>query len=296
MEKITILATAKINLYLDVGARRTDGYHDIETVMQTVTLFDRIEVVKNDSGTETAIDVRCRDFMAPDGAGNIVFRAAEAFFDAAGIQQYNISFLIEKKIPAEAGLGGGSSDAAAAIIALDRLYKTAFTMDIMCEIGAKVGADVPFCIKKGTASARGIGELLTSCAPMPDCALVIAIPKGSRISTAEAYGRIDTVDTTPPRPMDTVIGAIGSCDLAQIADSMFNKFELVTPEQTGAAALVCRLLSLGALGARMSGSGPAVFGIFRDIAAARAAKEQLGEEISSFVCSPARRDYPYIES
>lgn len=296
MEKITILAPAKINLFLNVGNRREDGYHDIETVMQTITLFDRLEVCKNDCAGESVIDVRCRDFMAPDGAGNIVYRAACAFFAASGIEKYNVSFLIEKKIPAEAGLGGGSSDAAAAIIALDRLYGTAMTTEAMCTLGAGVGADVPFCMKKGTASARGIGEILESCTPMPDCAIVVAIPKGSRICTADAYRKIDEVKETAAVSCDDMLAAMASCDLERISSVLYNKFEKVTVPETGVTELLEKLSEVGALGVRMSGSGPAVFGLFRDIPSARAAREKLGDGASSFVCSPARRDYPYIES
>lgn len=296
MEKITILAPAKINLYLNVGARREDGYHDIETVMQTVTLFDRVEVTKNDWTGQSAIDVWCRDPAVPNGEDNIVYRAALAFLAEAGIEEYDLSFLIEKKIPVEAGLGGGSSDAAATILALDRLYHTEMTTDSLCAIGARVGADVPFCIKKGTASARGIGEILTSCTPMPDCAFLVAIPIGSRVCTAEAYGKIDAVNAEAPFSIDSMMAALSGCDTEQIALAMFNKFELVTTEETGAAALACKMLSLGALGARMSGSGPAVFGVFRDVPSARAAKESMGDDVSSFVCVPARRDHPYIES
>lgn len=296
MEKITILAPAKINLYLRVGDRREDGYHDIETVMQTVTLFDRLEVCKNEPAEKSAIDVRCRDFMAPDGAGNIVFRAASAFFAAAGIEKYDVSFVIDKKIPAEAGLGGGSSDAAAAIIALDRLYETSMTAETMCKIGAGVGADVPFCIKKGTASAKGIGEIIESCAPMPDCAILVAIPEGSRIRTADAYEKIDLIRQAAPYTCADMLEAMTSCDLERISSVLYNQFEKVTDPETGVPALMEAILATGALGVRMSGSGPAVFGLFRDLASARAAKDMLDAGINAFVCAPARRDYPYIES
>lgn len=296
MEKITILAPAKINLFLRVGDRRKDGYHDIETVMQTVTMFDRLEVCKNESEADAVIDVRCRDFTAPDGAGNIVFRAAAAFFRAAGIDKYDVSFAIDKKIPAEAGLGGGSSDAAAAIIALDRLYGTAMAVEDMCTIGAGVGADVPFCIKKGTASARGIGEIVESCAPMPDCAILVAIPDGSRIRTAEAYEKIDRLPQTAPCTCADMLSAMTSCDLERISSVLYNQFEAVTEASAGVSALIDAIKRIGALGVRMSGSGPAVFGLFRDIASARTAKDSLGDGISAFVCAPARRDYPYIES
>lgn len=297
MEKLSVLAPAKINLYLNVGARRADGYHDIETALQTVTIFDRIEVTKYTDFDENEISLFCSNGKLPSDETNLVYRAAAAFFKEAGIQKYKVSFALEKRIPVESGLGGGSSDAAATILALDRLYRTAMTLETMCKIGVRLGADIPFCLKKGTVYATGIGDAMESAPPMPDCAFVIAIPKGRGISTAAAYRAIDAL----PANTETVRfadfrKAVSVCDLERIGASLYNKFEEVTPEQTGCRELRSLLLSTGAIGARMSGSGTAVFAIYPHIGAARKAKELLPETVEAFVCTPARRDYPYIEA
>ena len=297
MEKLSVLAPAKINLYLNVGARRADGYHDIESVMQTVTLFDRIEVTKYSFSGKNEIRLFCSDGKLPADETNLIYRAAVAFFAAAGIEKYCVSFALEKRIPMEAGLGGGSSDAAATLLALDRLYRTAMTLEKMCAIGARLGADVPFCIKKGTVYTTGIGEVMESAPPMPDCAFVIAMPKGKGISTAAAYRAIDELpDDAESVKFSDFRKAISECNLEKIGASLYNQFELVTPEKTGCAALREVLLATGAIGARMSGSGTAVFAIYPHIGAARKAKEALGDSVTAFVCTPARRDYPYIEA
>lgn len=296
MESLSVLAPAKINLYLNVGARRADGYHDIESVMQTVTLFDRIEVTKYPFSGKNEIRLFCTDESLPTDENNLIVRAAKAFFEKAGIEKYRVSFALEKKIPSEAGLGGGSSDAAATILALDRLYQTAMSLEAMCGIGASLGADIPFCIKKGTVYATGIGEIMESAPPMPDCAFVIAVPEGKGISTGKAYNALDAM---PSEKNETDFAdfkkAVSACDLKAISALLYNKFESVTPEETGAAKLRELLLSTGAMGARMSGSGTAVFAIYPHIGAARKAREALPESVRSFICTPARRDYPYIE-
>lgn len=297
MEKIIILAPAKINLFLNVGDRQ--GGRPIMTSRPScrrsrclIGSRSAKTTAKRKPSSTSAAAISWRRTVP----GNIVYRAASAFFAAAGIENYNVSFLIEKKIPAEAGLGGGSSDAAAAIIALDRLYGTAMTTEALCGIGAGVGADVPFCIKKGTAVARrnrgNAGKLRADaglCGRGRDS-------EGSRICTADAYGKIDDVRESAPVSCADMLAAMTSCDLERISSVLYNKFEKVTDPATGVPELLARLSEIGASGVRMSGSGPAVFGLFRDIPAARAAKEKLGEGFTSFVCSPARRDYPYIES
>ena len=296
MESLSVLAPAKINLYLNVGARRADGYHDIESVMQTVTLFDRIEVTKLPFSGKNEIRLFCTDESLPLDGNNLIVRAAKAFFEKAGIKKYRVFFALEKKIPSEAGLGGGSSDAAATILALDRLYQTAMSLDAMCGIGASLGADIPFCIKKGTVYATGIGEVMESAPPMPDCAFVIAVPEGKGISTGKAYNALDAVPAEKEeKDFDDFKKAVSACDLKAISALLYNKFESVTPEETGTAKLRELLLSTGAMGARMSGSGTAVFAIYPHIAAARKAKEALPDSVRSFICTPARRDYPYIE-
>ena len=297
MEKISVLAPAKINLYLNVGARREDGYHDIETVMQSVTLFDRIDITKNTPAEKKEIRLFCRDKKIPSDETNLVYRAAVAFFEEAKIEKYDVEFLLEKRIPSEAGLGGGSSDAAATILALDRLYHTAMSLETMCKIAVRLGADVPFCVKKGTVYATGVGEIMESAPPMPDCAFVIAVPKGKGISTGAAYKAMDAL-----QPDENAVSfadfkkAVSACNLKAISDLLYNKFEAVTPEETGSAKLIKILLETGAMGARMSGSGTAVFGIYPHIGAARKAKTMLEDSAEVFVCEPARRDYPYIEA
>ncbi len=295
MKKIIVLAPAKVNLFLDVVGRRENGYHDIESVMQTVTLFDRVEITRYEDAAEPNLDVLCSEPSVPSGEGNIVYRAAKAFFAALGIENYQVSFVIDKKIPMEAGLGGGSSDAAAAIIGLDDLYGTRLSVDEMCKIGVTVGADVPFCIKKGTATAEGIGEILTACSPMPGCAFVIAMPTGSKISTAEAYKKIDAMPKVPHASLADVLQTLDAGDLDGLADILYNKFEAVTPESAGAHALCTKMLTLGALGARMSGSGPSVFGIFRTAHDAEIAAHAISDSARTFVCAPFRRDETCIE-
>ena len=296
MKKLSVLAPAKINLYLDVFARRADGYHDIESVMQTVSLFDRLTVIRNDTQDGKKISLSCRASGIPTDEKNLVWRAALRFFEMTQIETYDVAFILEKKIPSEAGLGGGSSDAAAALLALNRLYETALSLDELCALGAKLGADIPFCIKKGTVYTTGIGDVMTSAPPMPDCAFLIAKPKGKGISTAEAYRAIDAL---PAENGENSFGrfkeALNACDLSLMSELLYNKFELVTPEYVGSAALKEQFLQTGAYGALMSGSGSAVFAIYPDIASARKAKDALSEDMDVFLCTPVRRDYPYFE-
>lgn len=294
MEKsITILAPAKINLFLDVAGRRDDGYHDLLSVMQTVGVFDRISVTRKDADDgEKSIEVNC-DNGAPRGEENTVYRAAEAFFKRTGEESYNVSFFIEKRIPSMSGLGGGSSDAAAALIALDQLFGSELQPGDLISIGESVGSDVPFCIKKGTCVVTGRGEKLESCAPMPDCVMVIAVPNEEKISTAEAYSLIDVIDAGAD--IGKMISAVSECSLEKMGDSAFNKFEYVLPATSSVPKIKNILLSHGAKMALMSGSGPSVFALFDSVASAKSAAEALSDEAETFVCSPVRRAYRFIE-
>lgn len=294
MTTVSILAPAKINLYLNVAGKRPNGYHDIESVMQSVSLFDKLTVTKANNAQGASIVLESHGIPVPDGEGNLIYRAAELFFEATNITNYNISFYLEKNIPTEAGLGGGSSDAAAAIIALDRLYGTNLSIDEMCKIGVKFGADIPFCIKKGTVTAEGIGEIMNRIEAMPKCGIVVAMPKGGKVSTAEAYRRIDAIGAYADVPFADFLEAMKKGSLAEIAANMYNKFELVTPEETGSLTLVREMLHLGAIGARMSGSGASVFGVFPDENAAKAAYAKLPDDIQKFVCAPISENYEYF--
>lgn len=292
MTKLSILAPAKINLYLNVAGKRPNGYHDIESVMQSISLFDRLDVRKNECADGKHITLECHGLPIPDGEGNLVYRAAERFFEAVGMEHYDVFFTIQKIIPTEAGLGGGSADAAAAILALDRLYDTGLSIDDMCKIGVKVGADIPFCIQKGTSTAEGIGEIMNPIESMPKCTLVVAMPKGGKVSTAEAYRRIDALPSGADVSFSDFLLAMKNGDLSEISAKMYNKFELITPEETGSTALVKTMLSLGAIGARMSGSGASVFGVFANETAAKTAFDALPDDMQKFICEPISAEYP----
>ncbi len=286
MKQLSILAPAKINLYLNVVGKRSDGYHDIESVMQTVSLFDRLQISVYEATDDVRLSITSQGVSVPTDESNLVCRAAKAFCEAAGIVSYDIAFTLEKNIPTEAGLGGGSADAAAAIIGLNRLYETNMSVEQLCEIGVKVGADVPFCIRKGTASAEGIGEIMKPVSPMPPCVLIIAMPKGGKVSTGEAYRRIDAIGADADVPFSDFLQTMENGDLCEIAAKLYNKFEIVTPHETGSAALVEELRRLGAIGARMSGSGAAVFGIYASRSEAEIAYAALPDDMQKFICAP----------
>lgn len=292
-KELTILAPAKINLFLDVLGKRENGYHDILSVMQTVGIFDRITIsVSTAAPGERVIEVRS-DGGAPEGEKNTVYRAAESFFAAVGIEEFSVYFEIEKRIPMKAGLGGGSSDAAAALIGLDALFGTEMTLEELCAVGATVGSDVPYCVKKGTCIVSGVGDALQSCTPMPECVIVVAKADGEGVSTEEAYRLVDSVDKSAP--IDGMLSALTECSIEKIGHSMFNKFELVTPAGTGVFMLKEKLASLGSPAVMMTGSGSAVYALFNDVASAKRAAEELSDVAETFVCRPVRRAYRFIE-
>ncbi len=296
MKTVSLLAPAKINLYLNVAGKRPNGYHDIETVMQSVSLFDRLQITVHDAPASKQIALSCfgLPIVTKTDADNLIYRAAVAFFEAMDIPHYNIELSLEKQIPTEAGLGGGSADAAATLLALDHLYKTRLSTEKLCEIGVKLGADIPFCIRRGTVRAEGIGDIMTAIAPMPHCALLIAMPKGGKVSTAEAYRKIDAIGPDADIPYADFLCAMEHGDIHEIASKLYNKFELVTPEETGSLALVRMMQSLGALGVRMSGSGASVFGIFADEPAAKAAFDALPADMQKFICRPISSEFSLI--
>lgn len=290
---ITILAPAKINIFLDVLGKRDDGFHDISSVMQSIGIFDRLCVTANDATQgESVIKVSCGDDALSDEK-NIVYSAARAFFLAANIDSYNVSFDIEKRIPMMAGLGGGSADAAAALSALNALYKTELGVDKLAQIGASVGSDVPFCVKRGTVSVGGRGEIMKDAPPMPDCFIVVAMPNEEKMSTKEAYSRIDAVSADAP--VSDIENALSACDIERIGKSLFNKFEYILPSESKSLALKKAFLDIGAHGALLCGSGSAVFGLFSSVAEAKAAAEKLSSEAETFVCTPIRRNTSLVE-
>lgn len=283
-------AYAKINLYLDVTAKRADGYHDIVSIMQTVDLCDEVNVrVCEDQGSR--ITLRCDLPELPCDGRNLAYRAAERYF--TGQVPCGIEIDIKKNIPMQAGLAGGSADCAAVLRALNAHFGKYDEQELLA-LGASLGADVPFCLVGGTRITRGIGEIMQACVPMPDCALVIA-RGGEGISTPWAYGALDAKfgDFTlqgiaSEQRLGRIVGAMEQGDLAAMSDAMYNIFEsVVLPVHEVAATAKKIMLAGGAIGALMSGSGPSVVGIFADENAARAVRDEIAQTgVAAFVCNP----------
>ena len=285
---LTTEAFAKINLWLTVGERRPDGYHDIESVMQQVSLPDLVSVTRNRDSDESGIAVHCSDPDIPTDRRNIVWKCAEAFFRHFGIERYGVYIDIEKHIPQAAGLAGGSADGAAALILLNELFGVRAARDTLCSIGAGVGADIPFCLMGGRYLCRGKGEILTPLrlspsaprsAPIRSCAAVIVKSPALEVSTGEAYRMLDGI---PPSPADAERrrtgpeALLGELRNGQIPRTLYNDFERVAPPQI--FPIKEKLLSLGAASALMSGSGPSVFGLFGRFPDAEAARDALKED------------------
>lgn len=278
--KVTISAHAKINLTLQITGRRNDGYHTLKSVMQSVSLHDIVTVTRDNSGLP--ISVSCTDEKIPCGSGNIAYKAAEAFFAAAGVENTGIHIHIVKNIPSEAGLGGGSADGAAVIFALDRLYNTDLGEEKLCEIGAKVGADVPFCIKGGTVLCEGIGEIMSPLAPLPQCTIVIGKGSGG-VSTKEAYAAIDRMGRVSACDFEVSAFDGGIVQIAKVCSNVF-EYAMDIDEIKDVRGIIAES---GALCAVMSGSGSAVYGIFTDNAAARACAERLAASgYYANICQP----------
>ena len=272
-DHLDLKAYAKINLGLDVVRKREDGYHEVRMIMQTVNLYDRIEMDRTEDGvirTETNLP------FVPDGEGNLAWRAAKLLLDEKGIKD-GVTIKIRKYIPVAAGMAGGSTDAAAVLVGVNRMFDLGFTKKELMERGVKLGADVPYCIMRGTALSEGIGEILTELPAPPQCHLVIAKPQIS-VSTKAVYGKLRVNELAPEEhpDIDGMIRALSAEDLNGVAARLCNVFEEFLPEEYHEVFHIKnRLLELGALNAAMSGSGPTVFGIFREETAAKAALTAL---------------------
>lgn len=273
MDSVRIKARAKINLSLDVNAKRPDGYHDVCMIMQTVALHDTVTVEKTESG----IEIFCNKSCIPSGNGNIAYKAAALMMDKYGINS-GIKITIDKKIPAAAGLAGGSSDAAAVLKSINSLFSLNLEEHKLFEIGKCIGADVPYCIKGGTMLAEGIGEILTELAPLPDVNIVLVTPR-VEVSTVWVYNNLD-LSVIQLRPdTEAVINAIEDKNIEMLAENMVNVLETVTiPRYEIIEEIKTRLVDLGAAGSIMSGSGPTVFGVFLDGQKAREAYCAMKDE------------------
>ena len=267
----TRTAPAKVNLALDILGTRPDGYHDMKMVMQTISLCDTVRVEETAAGFELCTD---GDFI-PAGKKTLEQRAAEAFFRAIGKPVPGLRVTLDKVTPAYAGLGGGSADVAALLRVLRDTYAPEMSTAELERIGFTVGSDMPFCIHGGTCLAEGRGEVLTDLPPLPDCWLVLCKPDFG-IPTPTLFARVDGGELTRRPDIDGMMAALQAGDLEGVAKRLGNVFEEVLPEAYHEVfAIKAHLLELGALNAAMSGSGPTVFGIFREEEAARQATEAL---------------------
>ncbi|MDE6470951.1 MAG: 4-(cytidine 5'-diphospho)-2-C-methyl-D-erythritol kinase [Eubacterium sp.] len=268
--EIKVKAYAKINLMLDIVATRTDGYHDLFMIMQSIGIYDTVTVTQTDS---KKITITCNADGIPLDEKNIAHKAAAAFFEATGIKNKGVHIDIVKRIPHAAGMAGGSADGAGVLVALNELTDTGLTEDELCDIGVKIGADVPFCIKGGTLLAQGIGDVLNKVKPLRKCFILIAKPDVG-VNTAFAYKQFDECGKVHTPDKFGMLCAMQSRDLADIASRMENVFEqfIDVPNRVDMKAV---MRENGALGVCMSGSGPTIFGIFDDKQKAEHAAEQL---------------------
>lgn len=274
MEKIKITACAKINLSLSVLGKREDGYHELDTVMQSVDLSDTVYIEKC-----RGIITDCKGISAEE---NIAARAARLFCEKTGAEGCKIK--IEKRIPAAAGLGGGSADAAAVLAGLNRLYKTGISKTELCKIAVKIGADVPFLIAGGTARARGIGEKLTPLMPLKDCWFLLAKAE-EKPSTAEMFSRLDSTDYIKP-DIEKTVNAVNCGDLNGVLENLGNSFEILWSK----SPLKEMLSSTHPAACSLSGSGPARFAVYGDLNAALRARDKLSAKgVFCEICKPLNK-------
>ena len=292
MQNIAVRAYAKINLHLDVLGIAENGYHLVNTVMQTVSLCDDVEVSINATGVHS---IECSIPGIPLDAKNLAWRAADIFFAKTGFS-YGADIKITKRIPAAAGLAGGSADAAAVFIALNELCGKPLTDEELYVISAKLGADVPFCIAGGAKFADRYGDVLHPFFELPECFLVVTCGKEG-VSTPWAYAKLDETysgfaeGAYTPRSTAPLEDALRSGNILGVCENMYNIFEgVIEKEREEVGMLRGIMLKNGALGAMMSGSGPSVFGIFDDSQKAEAACSAIAElGLPTFVCKPISR-------
>ncbi len=266
-----LIARAKINLSLDVVGKRQDGYHLVRMVMQTVDVCDTLIIKEKDSA---GIALACDAPGVPTDSRNLVWKAADLLLQEFRIER-GVSILLKKRIPSAAGLAGGSADAACALKGVNELFGLGLSEKELCVRAVGLGADVPYCIMGGTALSEGIGEVLTKLPAVPDCHIVLAKP-GDSVPTGEVYQDLDLLRSYPHPDVDGQVRAIREGNLDEIISRMGNVLELVTiPRHPAVAELIQIMERNGAEGARMSGSGPTVFGIFRREKDARLACGEL---------------------
>ena len=284
MNEIRLRAKAKINLGLDVLRKREDGYHEVRMIMQTVNLYDRLTLCRTQAA---GIQIMTNLQYLPVNEDNLAYKAAKLLMDEFHIKQ-GVTIELNKYIPVAAGMAGGSSDAAAVMVGVNKLFDLSLSKYELMERGVRIGADVPFCIMRGTALAEGIGEKLTPLPSMPECYILIAKPK-VHVSTKFVYGnlRVNELETHPD--IDGQMEALKEGNLQDLAKRMGNVLETVTiPEYPVIRKIKETMMEHGALNAMMSGSGPTVFGLFEERTTAENAYDVLkkGEDAKLvFLCT-----------
>lgn len=292
-DSFVIEACAKINLFLDIISCRTDGYHELNSIMQQVSLADRLSVSVGRAGDDLVLYVDGNKADNPEK--NLVWRGAKAFFTAIG-EQRGLTIHLEKNIPVQAGLGGGSADCAAILHGLNYIWDFPLSEDELCKIGTSLGADIPFCLRGGTLHAEGIGEVLSSLPAMPNCSILVAMGRET-MPTPLAFAQLDHMydhfHKRTPRDADyrSILRALEMGDLEALGGKMYNIFEdAVFARHPILGDRVKLMRNMGASGARMSGSGAAVFGLFTDAQTAeKAADEMRQRDCRTWICNPLRR-------
>ena len=272
-------AFAKLNLTLDVLGKREDGYHNIKSIMQTISIRDDVEI---DVGTGKPWTLECSQEGIPTDERNLAWKAAKVYCDGLKKDPNGLTIRITKRIPSGAGMGGGSADAAAVLRALNRHYGSPLSILALAELGAQVGSDVPFCVLCGTAMCEGRGELLRKLPDMPDCVFVVCKPEFS-VSTPELYKKIDQV-AIPKHPDHMAMeSALLAGDVAKVADLIYNVFDpVVTADHLEINYIKSICNSYGALGMQMTGSGSAVYAIMPSF------------EYAAVVCNMLKDNYPNV--
>lgn len=272
-------AFAKLNLTLDVLGKRSDGYHDLKSVMQTISIRDDVQI---DLGTGQPWKLTCTMEGVPTDERNLAWKAAKVFFDTTGKDPDGLTIHITKRIPVEAGMGGGSADAAAVLRALNRHYDNPFSILALAELGAQVGSDVPFCTLCGTAMVEGRGERLRKLPNLPDCCFVVCKPDFS-VSTPELYRKLDDSVIGKRPDHQAMESALLSGDLGKIAENIYNVFDpVVTQEHLELNYIKSIFNSYGSVAQQMTGSGSAVFGIVSDF------------EYAAVICNMLKENYPQV--
>ncbi len=273
VKHLGLKAYGKINLGLDVLRKREDGYHEVRMIMQTVGLYDRLDLICR---SEPGIRVETNLYYLPNNENNLVYQAADLLMKEFGVSQ-GLHIRLRKFIPVAAGMAGGSSDAAAVLFGVNKMFGLGLSQQQLMERGVKIGADVPYCILRGTALSEGIGEKLTPLPPMPQCRVLIARP-GISVSTRSVYEnlRADRLRPEQHPDIDAMTAAIGEGDIHRVAGLLGNVLETVTiPAHPVIGQLKEAMMDYGAEGALMSGSGPTVLGLFTNPRAAEDAYEDM---------------------